>query len=237
MRPNNPTAPETKSAAHPADRAADNALRLDCASTPAEIEARSFAIIDAEFPRKPFSGHAWEVARRLVHTSGDTSIPASLYLPDAAIAAGVAAIRSGAPVFTDTEMVRAGIPLRRLERFACRVSCILAADGADKLAAGKGITRSRAGIELLGNKLEGAVVAIGNAPTALLALMELIRTKGVRPALVIGMPVGFVNAAESKELLLRLDGIHALAIRGRRGGSPLAAATVNALAVIAASKD
>ena len=210
-------------------------IALDPASTPADIEARSFAIIDAEFPDKPFSGHAWEVARRLVHTSGDVSLVRELCLPDQAIAAGIAAVRAGAPIFTDTEMVRSGIPMRRLQAFGCRVSCILAAEGVDALAAEKGITRTRAGMELVGNSLRGAIVAIGNAPTALLALIEHVRIhRQDVPALVVGMPVGFVNAAESKEMLLRQRDLNALAVRGRRGGSPLAAATVNALAVIAA---
>ena len=208
---------------------------LDPAVTPTDIENRSFEIIDSEYPQKPFSGHAWEIARRLVHTSGDLSLPASLHLPDDAIAAGVTAIRSGAPVFTDTEMARAGIPVRRLTPFSCAVICILATEGTAKSAAAKGITRSRAGIELLGERLHGAIVAIGNAPTALIALIDQVRTNGIRPALVIGMPVGFVNAAESKEMLLQED-INALVLRGRRGGSPLAAATVNALAIIAAGE-
>lgn len=210
------------------------APRLDPASSPSEIEARSFAIIDAEFPEKPFSGKAWEIARRLVHTSGDVSLTMSLHLPDEAIAAGVAAIRAGAPIFTDTEMVRAGIPLRRLERFGCETRCILSFEGVAELAAAKGLTRARAGMEILGKRLGGAIVAVGNAPTALLALLESVRALKVRPALAIGMPVGFVNAAESKELLMQQKDIHSLAIRGRRGGSPLAAAAVNALAIIAA---
>lgn len=207
---------------------------LDPASSPDEIESRSFAIIDSEFPQKPFTGYAWEVARRLIHTTGDVSLPAALHLPDEAITAGIAAIRKGAAIFTDTEMVRSGIPMRRLERFGCETSCILAGKDTAGIAASRGITRSRAGMELLGERLTGAIVAIGNAPTALLCLLELVRSSGIRPALVVGMPVGFVNAKESKELLLRETAIPSLILRGRRGGSPLAAATVNALAVIAA---
>lgn len=209
-------------------------VTLDPASRPEEIEARSFAIIDAAFTRKPFSGPAWELARRLIHTSGDLNLPEFLHLPPEAINAGIAAIRSGAHVYTDTEMVRSGIPMRRLEPFGCRVRCILAAEGVSELAQRKGVTRSRAGMEILGKKLDGAIVAIGNAPTALLTLITHCREHGVRPALVIGMPVGFVNAAESKEILLLQKTLPALVLRGTRGGSPLAAATVNALAVLAA---
>lgn len=209
---------------------------LDPASSPRDIEARSFAIIDAEAGEaKPFTGHAWGIARRLVHSSGDMTLLDSLYLPDTAIAAGIAALRRGAPVFTDTEMVRAGIPLRRMRPLGVTVTCLLGLTGVAKTAKARGITRSRAGIEMLGDKLGGAVVAIGNAPTALLALLEYLDADGPAPALVIGMPVGFVNAAESKERLMTRSDVAGLSIIGRRGGSPLAAATVNALADIAGS--
>lgn len=206
---------------------------LDPASTPDEIEKRSFAIIDAEVKDKPFSGDAWELARRLIHTSGDISLLDALCLPDEAVRSGVDALKKGAPVFTDTQMACSGIPPRRLKPLGSAVSCILSQKGLAEYAAGKKSTRSRAAVELLGTSLAGAIVAIGNAPTALLALLEYMASGGIPPALVIGMPVGFVNAAESKELLLQNSFVPSLIIRGRRGGSPLAAATVNALAIIA----
>ncbi|WP_027187601.1 precorrin-8X methylmutase [Desulfovibrio cuneatus] len=208
-------------------------ITLDPHNTPQGIEDRSFAIIDAEIDPKPFHGDAWQVARRLVHTSGDTGLVADLWLPDAAVAAGVAAIRAGAPIFTDTEMARAGMPLRRLSPFGCTVQCLLAAPGVAELAVAEGITRSRAGVLCLGKAMEGSIIAIGNAPTALLAMLEAVAENGIMPALVVGMPVGFVNAAESKELLVQQKALHSLVLRGRRGGSPLAAATVNALACLA----
>ena len=207
---------------------------LEAARSPEEIEARSFAIIEAEVgENKTFTGRAWRIARRLVHASGDLSLLDSLFLPDAAIDAGVRALKAGAPVFTDTEMVRAGVPLRRLRPFGVSVACLLSRPGLSEKARRLGITRSRAGMEAAGPLLSGAIVAIGNAPTALLALMEHVDAGGAPPALVIGMPVGFVNAAESKELLVRRSDFPSLAVRGRRGGSPLAAATVNALACLA----
>lgn len=220
--------------AHAAD--ARKRPQIHPASSPEDIEARSFDIIDSEFPQKPFTGRAWEIARRLVHTTGDLGIVEHLSLPEHAIDAGIAAIRAGAPVYTDTEMVRSGVPLRRVKPFGCNVRCILGTEGIAELASSKGITRSRAGIELLGTALDGAIVAIGNAPTALLALLEAVQDKGVRPALVIGMPVGFVNAAESKQMLLDQGELPSLVVRGRRGGSPLAAATVNAVALLAAKE-
>ncbi len=204
-------------------------LALDPCRSPEEIEARSFAIIDAEAgPEKPFFGKAWVVARRLVHTSGDLSLLADLVLPDAAIEAGIDALLSGTVIFTDTEMARAGMPLRRLTPLGCRVECALAPAG----SAPRGQTRSYAGVTALGARLGGSILAVGNAPTALLALFDHLDRGGPAPALVVGMPVGFVNAAESKELLLRRD-IPSLVLRGRRGGSPLAAASVNALACFA----
>ena len=207
---------------------------LDPACTPASIEERSFAIIDEEAGQNaPFKGAAWQVARRLVHTAGDLSLLQDLVLPDASVEAGVLALQAAAPVYTDTEMVRAGIPLRRMEPLGVSVSCAMARPGLAEEAGRLGTTRARAGILSLGPALAGAIVAIGNAPTALLALLEYVEQGGVPPALVIGMPVGFVNAAESKEMLLQCSAIPSLVLRGRRGGSPLAAAAVNALACLA----
>ncbi|MDL2290775.1 precorrin-8X methylmutase [Desulfovibrio sp. OttesenSCG-928-F20] len=203
---------------------------LDPAVSPTEIEARSFAIIEAEVGEpRPFTGDSWSVARRLVHSSGDLGLLDSLYLPEDAIDAGVQALRAGCPVFTDTEMVRSGIPARRTLALGVEVSCFLAVQGAAEDATRRGITRARAGMEALGTRLGNAVVAIGNAPTALLALLELLDNGAPKPALIIGMPVGFVNAAESKDLLIARQDVPCVAILGRRGGSPLAAATVNAL--------
>lgn len=207
---------------------------LDSARSPEAIEARSFAIIEAEAgPHPPFSGRAWAVARRLVHASGDLTLLSSLYLPETAIEAGIAALRAGCAVYTDTQMTLAGIPARRTKPLGVTARCFLAPGQ----AAARGTTRARAGMEALGNSLGGAIIAIGNAPTALLALLELLDAGAPFPALVIGMPVGFVNAAESKALLAARADVPCLAVLGRRGGSPLAAATVNALCELALSAE
>lgn len=215
-------------------------LPLPCAATlaPGDIEARSFAIIDAEVQPRPFVGHAWEVARRLIHTCGDTALPAELILPDSAIAAGIAALQGGATIFTDTRMAQAGMPLRRLTPLGARVTSL--PDLWDQsppsaTASSAGITRSRAAMLLAAPQLAGSIVAIGNAPTALLTLLELLEQGIAPPALIIGMPVGFVNAAESKALLAQSP-YPALILCGRKGGSPLVAAAVNALAIIAGRK-
>lgn len=204
--------------------------------SPSAIESRSFAVIDAEVPKpRPFTGHAWEVARRLIHTTGDPALVHDLWLPDEAVAAGVKALRRGAPIFTDTRMVCAGIPQRRLTPLGCTARCLLDLPGVMGHAIREGITRSRAAMLLAAPDLAGAIVAIGNAPTALLTLLDALDgmpTLTRAPALIIGMPVGFVNAAESKALLEQSPW-PALTLRGRKGGSPLAAATVNALAEIA----
>ena len=130
-------------------------------------------------------------------------------------------------------MAAAGIPVRRLEPLGCTVTCLLNLPGVAEAAATQGITRSLAAVRLAGARLHRAVVAIGNAPTALLGLLALLEANAnIRPALIIGMPVGFVNALESKDLLQRYN-IPSIIIVGRKGGSPLAAATVNALADLA----
>lgn len=208
--------------------------RLQPESDPSAIEKRSFAIIDEEAgPNKPFTGHAWEVARRLVHTTADFAILDALHMTETAVAAGVAALRAGRPVLTDTQMALAGMPRRRLDPLGVEAMCLLTLPGVAERAKEHGITKSRAALEIGAEKLENAILAVGNAPTTLIALVTHLRCGGKPPALVIGMPVGFVNAAESKELLLEETTLPSIVIRGRRGGSPLAAATVNALAEIA----
>ena len=202
-------------------------------ATPEEIEARSFAIIDAETPEpRPFSGATWSIARRLIHTCGDMDILPWLVLPDAAVDAGITALRRGAPVFTDTEMACHGVPERRLRTLGSTVRSLLSLPGVNERAIWGKYTRSRAALLEAAPLLPGALVAIGNAPTALLTLLEMLEQGLAAPALIIGMPVGFVNAVESKELLCQSPYPH-LCLRGRKGGSPLAAASVNALAELA----
>ena len=207
---------------------------LLAAYAPEAIERESLRIIDEEVPEpRPFAGDEWAVARRLVHTTADFELLRHLRFTPDAVPAGVAVLRRGGEIFTDTAMAAAGIPERRLTPLGCRVTCLLNLPGVAEAARERGITRSLAAVESAGARLHGAVVAIGNAPTALLGLLRLLeKDASLRPALVIGMPVGFVNALEAKELLLNYD-IPSISIEGRKGGSPLAAATVNALAELA----
>lgn len=206
---------------------------------PQQIESLSMQIIDREVPEpRPFHAEQWEVARRLVHTTADFDILNHLYFEGTAIEAGVAALLGGCTIFTDTEMACCGIPLRRLNPLGCKRVCLLARPGAEQeiaqAASQENATRSQVAMQLAAPLLSGNIVAIGNAPTALLKLIELIKAGAALPALVVAMPVGFVNAAESKDLLLAAcPHVPAVVIKGRKGGSPLAAATINALAEIA----
>ena len=212
-------------------------VELDPACTPQEIEARSFAIIDAEIPEpRPFSGGLWEVARRCVHTLGDTEIVADLRLSRDGLAAGVAALRRGCTVYTDTRMAAAGLPLRRLTPLGVTVMPLMGLPGLEEISRRRGVTRSRAGIDMIADRLAGQIMVISNAPTALLALLEALSQGAPAPALVVGMPVGFVNAAQSKELL-RQSPWPNFTLLGRKGGSAVAAACVNALAELALAKN
>lgn len=208
---------------------------LEPAATPEAIEARSFAIIDAELPEpRPFAGPLWEVARRCIHALGDTAILPDLRLDAAALERGVAALRAGRPVFTDTRMAAAGLPARRMDPLGVEVTPLMALSGVAGQARARGVTRAAAGIRMISDRLAGAIMVIGNAPTALLALLEALegRTPATGPALIVGMPVGFVNAAQSKELLAQSPWPH-FTLLGRKGGSAAAAACVNALAELA----
>lgn len=174
------------------------------------------------------------VARRIVHACGDAEVARLISFSRTAVSCGVAAIVGGSPIFTDVRMVMAGIDSRLSEAFGCSVSCAL--DEADAPEPDmEGGTRTARAMNSLGARLNGAIVAIGNAPTALLALLDMIDKNQIRPALVVGMPVGFVKAEESKQELMQRD-IPYITVTGTRGGSAMAAATVNSLLRIAAGK-
>jgi len=203
-------------------------MRFDYIRDPAEIVARSFAqVSDADLAHVPEDLRG--VARRLVHARGDPSILAGLRASPGAGAVGAAALAGGATVLTDAAMVAAGIARARLPD--SRVLCTLNLGGVAARAKRHGITRSAAAVELWRPWLGGAVVAIGNAPTALFRLLEgLIDEDWPRPALIVGMPVGFVGAAEAKDALAEHATIPYVTLTGADGGSALAAAAINAFA-------
>lgn len=197
---------------------------------PAEIYRQSFATIRQEAGLSRFSGAMEAVAVRLIHACGMVDLAGDVVFSDGAAAAGVAALRAGAPVICDAEMVRHGIIRSRLAA-GNAVVCRLNDPRVRELAAETATTRSAAQVDLWDAELEGAVVAIGNAPTALFRLLERLDAGAPRPALILGFPVGFVGAAESKaELARNPRGVPFICVAGRRGGSAMASAAVNALA-------
>jgi precorrin-8X/cobalt-precorrin-8 methylmutase len=195
----------------------------------AAIYARSFAIIRAEADLSAFGPEEARVAVRVIHASGMVDVARDLAFSPGFAASARAALLAGRPVLCDSRMVAQGITRARLPA-GNEVICTLAAPEVPALAARFGTTRSAAALELWGARLDGAVVAIGNAPTALFRLLELLQDGAPRPAAVIGMPVGFVGAAESKDALAESRLVPWAIVRGRRGGSAMAAAAVNALA-------
>lgn len=209
--------------------------------TPDAIEAQSFAIIDSEARRRSeFSEAAWSVVRRLLHTAGDVALETDVVVPEESLAVGVEALQNGAALLTDTRMALAGISVTKLCAASVRYESyppvsLLARPGLADASASGATTRSAAAVRDAAADLPGAILVIGNAPTALEAALDLIRDGLIPPALIIGMPVGFVGAVESKERLVLEAPCPYLTIRGRRGGSNLAAAAVNALAVLAAA--
>ena len=194
---------------------------------PAAIYRESFAAIRREAPIDRLPEDLRPVALRLIHACGMPDIVADLACTEGAVRAGRAALAAGAPILVDATMVEAGI--RRSAR-ANPILCTLEDEATALLAAACATTRSAAAVDGWGDRLEGAVVAIGNAPTALFRLLELLAEGAPRPALVLGFPVGFIGAAEAKEALIAYrPQIPHIALRGRRGGSAMAAAALNAL--------
>ena len=195
---------------------------------PAEIEKNSFAIITAELGDRSFPEGVAEVVKRVIHTSADFDYADNLCFSPDVIEKAKAALAAGATVVTDTNMALAGISKPALQKLGGRALCLMADADVAREAKARGVTRATVSMEHAA-KLDGPLIfAIGNAPTALIRLHELIGEGAVKPALVIGVPVGFVNVVESKELVLGGDTPYIIA-RGRKGGSNVAAAIVNAL--------
>lgn len=193
------------------------------------IYARSFAMIRTEADLARWSGAAERVVVRMIHACGMTDLPADVEMSDGFAEAGEAALRAGAPILCDVRMVADGCTRARLPA-GNRVICTLTDPRVPEMAARMGTTRSAAAMELWRAHLPGSVVAVGNAPTALFRLLELLDEGVAPPAAVIGIPVGFIGAAESKAALAHDGRVPFVVVHGRRGGSAMAAAAVNALA-------
>jgi precorrin-8X/cobalt-precorrin-8 methylmutase len=196
----------------------------------AAIYERSFAIIRAEADLARFTPEEAEIAVRMIHACGQVAAAEFIEFVPGLVSAARGALARGAPILCDAEMVAHGITRARLPAKNA-VICTLRDPSVPELAAKLGTTRSAAALELWRDRLEGAVVAIGNAPTALFRLLEMLEAGSPRPAVILGVPVGFVGAAEAKEALAGNSfGVPYLMVRGRLGGSAMTAAAVNALA-------
>jgi len=206
-------------------------------SEPGAIEKKSFAIIESEVPEpRPFSGDEWLVVRRMIHTSADFELPSLVHFHSEAVRKGMEALMKGCLIVTDTEMARMGITARRMDRLGCSVLCYINEPNVKEKAQQEGSTRASAAVDYALPRLNGGIYVVGNAPTALLALLRRIKEGKCRPTLIVGMPVGFVNAAESKELLMEQKDIPYITIQGRKGGSALAASVVNQMSELALEK-
>jgi precorrin isomerase len=194
---------------------------------PDQIYTRSWELVREATDLSRLPEELQDLAIRLVHTCGDPTIVDGLSASPEAMGSARTALAAGAPILVDVQMVAAGIT-RRFLRAGNEIICTL--NEADGLAGELGTTRSAAAVELWRPYLDGAVIAIGNAPTALFHLLEVIASGAPAPAVILGFPVGFVGAAESKAALAVQDRIPHITLAGRRGGSALAAAAVNALA-------
>jgi precorrin isomerase len=199
----------------------------------AAIEARSLETIDREAPPHAYSPREWTVVRRMIHSTADFSLAECTRFSPGAIDAAVEALARGSLIYADSAMIRAGLSLARL-RAACssytpeRVLCHVADEDVARQAKAAGLPRSLFAVRKAGSRLPGAIAVFGNAPVALLELNRMIVEEHVRPALVIGMPVGFVHVVESKQELVTLD-VPWICVEGRRGGSTLAVAALHAL--------
>jgi precorrin-8X/cobalt-precorrin-8 methylmutase len=194
----------------------------------AEIYRQSFATIRGEADLAALPADIAQTAVRMIHACGQVDLVDDLAYSPAVVQRAREALNAGAPIFCDAQMVASGVTRRRLPKDN-DVVCTLNDPRTPGLAAELGTTRTAAALELWGDRLEGAVVAIGNAPTALFHLLEMVAAGAPRPAAVLGIPVGFIGAAESKDALAVSD-LEFLVVRGRRGGSAITAAAVNAIA-------
>lgn len=208
----------------------------DFITNPQAIEAKSMEIIEGLL-----AGHNWseaekQVVKRVVHTTGDPEFANLIRIHPQGVQAGIEAIQRGAKVITDVEMVCSGVNKKNLAKAGGSVTCYLNHPEVLERAKEWGTTRTMAALRLHREEIAGSIVAVGNAPTALIEALRLSQEEGIRPALIVGCPVGFVGAAESKELLAEGD-IPFLTVKGNKGGSNIAAAMVNALIYLSVQRE
>ena len=195
---------------------------------PMEIEKRSFEIIESELGDRVIPDEIRPIVMRCIHTSADFDYYDNLYFSEGVVALAKELIRNGAVFVTDTNMAKAGINKTALGKFGCEVKCFMADEDVAESAKRNGSTRAAASVEKASAEQRPVIYVVGNAPTALVKICELADSGKFRPSMVIGMPVGFVNVVQSKEMLID-SGIPCIVARGRKGGSNVAAAVCNAL--------
>lgn len=199
--------------------------------SPHEIEKRSFEIITEELNGRTFPEDQELVVKRCIHTSADFDYADNLYFSKDAVPKAIEAIKHGACIVTDTQMVKAGINKKALAKFGGEVYCFMSDEDVAKNAKLAGSTRAAASMEKAAKLGKPVIFAIGNAPTALVRLYELIQENQIQPYLIIGVPVGFVNVVQSKEMIMETD-VPCIVAKGRKGGSNIAACICNALLYI-----
>ena len=195
---------------------------------PQEIEKKSFEIITQELGNTPLIPGTEMIVKRCIHTSADFDYAENLCFSEGAVEKAREAIRNGVSIVTDTQMAKAGINKKTLARYGGQVHCFMSDEDVAQTAKANGTTRATACIDKAAAMGEDFIFAIGNAPTALVRLYELIQEGKIHPALIIGVPVGFVNVVQSKELIMKTD-VPYIVARGRKGGSNIAACICNAL--------
>ncbi len=195
---------------------------------PREIETRSFEIITQELGERKLPADQELIIKRCIHTSADFDYADNLCFSENAVEKAMDAIKGGACIVTDTQMAKAGINKRALARYGGEVFCFMSDEDVAAQAKENGTTRATASMDKAASLKRPLIFAIGNAPTALVRLYELIEEGKIRPELIIGVPVGFVNVVQSKELIMQTD-VPYIVARGRKGGSNIAACIVNAL--------
>lgn len=206
---------------------------MDIILNPREIERKSMSIIEESLPQLgSMPSPEREIIKRVIHTTGDLGCISMVSISPGAAEAGLSAIRGGRPVLTDVNMLRAGLISDRMNRYGVKAFCLISDPEVVLESRQEGITRAMAAMRRGASAAEGGIIAVGNAPTALFELCRMIRDGEARPALVVGTPVGFVGAAESKEMLME-TGVKHITMPGTRGGSTVAASIVNALLLMA----
>ena len=195
---------------------------------PEDIERRSFEIIGEILGDRKLDPENEAVIKRAIHTSADFDYADNLYFSEHAVSIGIEALKNGCDIVTDTNMAKVGINKAALAKLKIEVHCFMADEDVAKEAKERGITRAMVSMEHAAEIEKPCIFAIGNAPTALVALNEMMKEGRIKPALIIGVPVGFVNVVESKELIIA-SGAPCIVARGRKGGSNIAAAIVNAM--------